>query len=116
MRYSGGGIGHQHESSRWKSADRGLDADEINVDSEPEDGMDKEDGHNVLAKLHTLDETLNHLPANEDEGAETDDSDSTDSNSSNSTLSHVTDDDEDDRAYFGPEDTEPIFDSDSDDI
>lgn len=115
MRYSGGGIGHQQENSRWKSADRGPEANEIDVDSEPEDGMEKDD-RNDLAKLHTLGETLNNLQANEDEGAETDDSDSTNSNSSDSAFDHATDDDDDDRAYFGPEDTEPRFDSDNDDI
>jgi hypothetical protein len=117
MRYSGEGLGHQHEGSRWKSADRGSQSDEIIVDSDPEDDANVENNTSNAAKLHAFNMTLAHLKANEDEGAETDDSSSAHSSRSDSSeepSDHDTDDDEDDRAYFGPEDREPIYDYDSD--
>lgn len=117
MRYSGGGIGHQYKSVRWRSADRGNEEDEIDVDAEPEpyDGQIPTDDDGAL---HTLKEIATHLQENEDAGAETESSDSGGSSSSDlceEEFDYGTDDDEDGRAYFGPEDDEPM-DSDEDEM
>jgi hypothetical protein len=117
MQYSGGGFSHQNESSRWESADHGSGADEIIVDSDPEDYANADHNDSNVAKHHTLDLTLTHLPVNDNEGADTDDSKSTHSSCSDSSeepFNHDTEDNEDDRTYFGPKDHEPIYAYDSD--
>jgi hypothetical protein len=114
MWYSGEGLGHQHEGSRWKSADRGSQSDEIIVDSDPEDNANMENNSRNAAKLHAFNMTLAYLKANEDEGAKTDDSSSAHSSCSDSSEEPSNHDTDNDCAYFGPEDHEPIYDYDSD--
>lgn len=118
MRYSGGGIGHQHESTRWESAAHGDEADQMDVDTELEE-IGPHSQNNDLAQLHALAEIAAHLRENEDAGNETGSSHSLQSNStdvSEELFDYGTDDDEEDRAYFGPEDNEPMFDYDEDEI
>lgn len=117
MRYWGGGIGHQNEGLRWKIADRGTKDNEMDIDSEPEED-------NQINLPHTDDLTqlshLNHIAGQLPEDGDTDsDLDSNSSHSSDSTsidnpLDYGTDDDGEDRSYFGPEDDQQIFDFDSD--
>jgi hypothetical protein len=119
MRYWGGGIGHQDEGERWKLADRGIEEHEMDVNSESDDEQHHpQQASGDLTQLGHLNEVAAHLKADENAGAETDNSCS--SHSSNSISStenpwdHGTDDDEDDCMYFGPEDGEQMLDHDSD--
>lgn len=117
MRYWGGGIGHQHEGARWKIADRGIVEDKMDVDSEPDDPTAAQSHPNQDLQLGSINQIAIQLQADENAGAETDDSQSShssDSVSSEDPYDRGTDDDEDDDHYFGPEDVEQIFDFDSD--
>lgn len=118
MRYSGGGIGHQHESSRWRTADRGNSGGKIDLDLLPEnDGSNLPSSNNDTLQLLALGEIAARLPENDEDGAATDSSDSyhsSDSDAEDEQSGYGTDDDEDDHGYFGPEDNEPIYAYDSD--
>lgn len=117
MRYSGGGIGHQHESTRWKTADRSNEANEKDLDPDPYVENEPQDSVNT-AQPNALPKTTVTSQGNEGD-SETNSSDSGRSSSSDSSedlIGYGTDDDEEERLYFGPEDDEPTFDYDSDDI
>ncbi|KAF9466647.1 hypothetical protein BDZ94DRAFT_1157658, partial [Collybia nuda] len=115
MRYLGGGIGHQHESKRWRSTGQEVDEDSMDIDPEPEDGLPSQD--NDAAQLQTLFDTTAYLQGDENAGADTDDSDSqSDSSDTSEEEFDYGSDNDDDCAYFGPEDEELIYDYDVDEL
>ncbi|KAF9464233.1 hypothetical protein BDZ94DRAFT_1216685 [Collybia nuda] len=120
MRYSGGGLGHQHESTRWTTTgcNNNSETEGMDVDLEPDLENLLENITSTTAQHNPLAKPSSYLSQNKDDeesnGSDSIHSNSSDDNDDEDPSKYGTDDDEDGRAYFGPEDDEPMFAYDSD--